>query len=102
MNNHVNAICKSVHYHICALHHICSSISEDMKDERLRESKLHVIILKTFILACLSFHSFPQTLQHYSPLCSACPHIIWRSQLQHYNPSNPELSPSISPYLYQS
>jgi len=30
MNNHVNAICKSVHYHICALHHICSSISEDM------------------------------------------------------------------------
>ena len=30
MNNHVSAICKSVHYHICALRHIRSSISEDM------------------------------------------------------------------------
>ena len=30
MNNHVNAVCKSVHYHIRALRHIRSSISEDM------------------------------------------------------------------------
>ena len=30
MNNHVNAVCKSIHYHIRALRHICSSISEDM------------------------------------------------------------------------
>jgi len=30
MNNHVNAICKSVHYHIRALCHIRSSILEDM------------------------------------------------------------------------
>jgi len=28
MNNHVNAVCKSIHYHICALRHIHSSISE--------------------------------------------------------------------------
>ena len=30
MNNHVNAVCKSIHYHIRALRHIRSSISEDM------------------------------------------------------------------------
>ena len=30
MNNHVNAVCKSIHYHIRALRHILSSISEDM------------------------------------------------------------------------
>jgi len=30
MNNHLNAVCKSVHYHIRALRHIRSSISEDM------------------------------------------------------------------------
>jgi len=30
MNNHVNAVCKSVHYHIHALRHIRSSISKDM------------------------------------------------------------------------
>ena len=30
MNNHVNAACKSIHYHIRALRHIRSSISEDM------------------------------------------------------------------------
>ena len=30
MNNHVSAICKSVHYHIRTLRHIRSSISEDM------------------------------------------------------------------------
>jgi len=30
MNNHVNAVCKSVHYHIRALRHIRSSISKDM------------------------------------------------------------------------
>ena len=30
MNNHVNAVCKSIHYHIRALHHIRSSISGDM------------------------------------------------------------------------
>ena len=30
MNNHVNAVCKSMHYHIRALRHIRSSISEDM------------------------------------------------------------------------
>jgi len=30
MNNYVSAVCKSVHYHIRALCHICSSISEDM------------------------------------------------------------------------
>ena len=30
MNNHVNAVCKSIHYHIHALRHIRSSISEDM------------------------------------------------------------------------
>jgi len=30
MNNYVNAVCKSDHYHIRALCHICSSISEDM------------------------------------------------------------------------
>ena len=30
MNNHVSAVCKSVHYHISALRHIRSSISEDM------------------------------------------------------------------------
>ena len=30
MNNHVSAVCKSIHYHIRALRHIRSSISEDM------------------------------------------------------------------------
>ena len=32
MNSYVNAICKSVHYHICTLRHICSSIglTDDM------------------------------------------------------------------------
>ena len=30
MNNHVNNVCKSIHYHIGALRHIRSSISEDM------------------------------------------------------------------------
>ena len=30
MNNHVNTVCKSIHYHIRALRHIHSSISEDM------------------------------------------------------------------------
>jgi len=30
MNNHVKSVCKSVHYHIRALRHIRSSISEDM------------------------------------------------------------------------
>jgi len=30
MNNHVIAVCESVHYHICTLRHIHSSISEDM------------------------------------------------------------------------
>jgi len=30
MNNHVNAVCKSVHYHIRALRHIHFSTSEDM------------------------------------------------------------------------
>ena len=30
MNNHVNAVCKSIHYHIRALRHIRSSISGDM------------------------------------------------------------------------
>ena len=30
MNNHVNAVCKSVHYHSRTLCHIRSSISEDM------------------------------------------------------------------------
>jgi len=30
MNNHVSAVCKSVHYHIRALRHIRSSVSEDM------------------------------------------------------------------------
>ena len=30
MNNYVSAVCKSIHYHICALRHIRSSISEDM------------------------------------------------------------------------
>ena len=30
MNNHVNAVWKSVYYHIRALRHIRSSISEDM------------------------------------------------------------------------
>ena len=30
MNNHVKSVCKSVHYHIRALRHIHSSISEDM------------------------------------------------------------------------
>ena len=30
MNNHVNAVCKSIYYHIRALRHIRSSISEDM------------------------------------------------------------------------
>ena len=30
MNNHVNGVCKSIHYHIRALRHIHSSISEDM------------------------------------------------------------------------
>jgi len=30
MNNHVNAVYKSIHYHICALHRIRSTISEDM------------------------------------------------------------------------
>ena len=30
MNNHVSAVCKSIHYHICALRHIRSSISEDI------------------------------------------------------------------------
>ena len=29
MNNHVYAVCKSIHYHIRALRHIRSSISED-------------------------------------------------------------------------
>ena len=30
MNNHVSTVCKSIHYHIRALRHIRSSISEDM------------------------------------------------------------------------
>ena len=30
MNNHVNAVCKSIHYHIHTLRHIRSCISEDM------------------------------------------------------------------------
>jgi len=30
MNNHVSAVCKSVHYHIRSLRHIHSSVSEDM------------------------------------------------------------------------
>ena len=30
MNNYANAVCKSVHYHIRALRHIHSSVSEDM------------------------------------------------------------------------
>jgi len=30
MDNHVNSVSKSVHYNICALRHICPSISEDM------------------------------------------------------------------------
>ena len=30
MNNRVSAVCKSIHYHIRALRHIRSSISEDM------------------------------------------------------------------------
>ena len=30
MDNHVNAVTKSIHYHIRALRHIRSSISEDM------------------------------------------------------------------------
>ena len=30
MNNHVNAVCKSIHYHIRALRHIRSSVSKDM------------------------------------------------------------------------
>jgi len=30
MRNHVNAVCKSVHYHIRSLRHIRSSVSEDM------------------------------------------------------------------------
>jgi len=30
MNNHVNAVTKSIHYHIRALRHIRFSISEDM------------------------------------------------------------------------
>ena len=30
MNNYANAVCKSVHYHIRALRHIPSSVSEDM------------------------------------------------------------------------
>ena len=30
MNNHVSAVCKSIHYHIRALRHIRSSVSEDM------------------------------------------------------------------------
>jgi len=30
MNNHVSAVCKSVHYHIRALRHIRSSLSEDL------------------------------------------------------------------------
>ena len=30
MNNHASAVCKSIHYHICALRHIRSSISEDI------------------------------------------------------------------------
>jgi len=30
MNNHANAVCKSIHNHIRALCHIRSSISEDM------------------------------------------------------------------------
>jgi len=30
VNSHVSAVCKSVHYHIRSLRHICSSISEDM------------------------------------------------------------------------
>ena len=30
MNNHVSAVCKSIHYHIRALRHIRSSISENM------------------------------------------------------------------------
>ena len=30
MNNHASAVCKSIHYHIRALRHIRSSISEDM------------------------------------------------------------------------
>ena len=30
MSNHVNAVCKSIHYHIRSLRHIRSSISEDM------------------------------------------------------------------------
>jgi len=30
MNNHVSAVCKSVHYHIRLLRHIRSSLSEDM------------------------------------------------------------------------
>ena len=30
MNNHVNAVCKSIHYHIHTLRHICSCISQDM------------------------------------------------------------------------
>ena len=30
MNNHVSAVCKSIHYHIRALRHIRSSVSENM------------------------------------------------------------------------
>ena len=56
--------------------------------------------LRTFILAYLSFHSFPQTFQHQSSLCCVCLHIIWHSQLQRCSPYL-ELSPSISPYMHQ-
>jgi len=52
--------------------------------------------LPTFILACLSFHSFPQTFQHQSPLCCIC--------LQHHlaltaSASQPLNSGTLSLYL---
>ena len=65
MNNHVSAVCKSIHYHIRALRHIRSSISEDM-------AKM-VASLACALVGCRGAASTTLTLFYLEPLTKTSP-----------------------------